>query len=177
MSRYRSNRAPRTPCEVSYSAASHRRRRFCELPAPGRVKSCRLLRPVRSWGLAGRARTLGMPGLPGGAIVLGMPIPGVLGCMAPGVAGVSVCASRASLDMRNIASISGTVFMVLFSVRDKRRHSHDGAAAACETRAAGRVEVRRLAGVRRRSLEYAIREPFKRHSKHAYDMLLGALRA
>jgi hypothetical protein len=58
-------------------------------------------------------------------MVVGRPGIGVLGCMAPGVAGVSVCAGTASLDMRNIASIRGTVFMALFSVRDKRSHSHD----------------------------------------------------
>lgn len=121
----------------THLSASHRRRKSCELLAPGRVKSCRLLRPVRSCGLAGRARTLGMPGLPGGAMVLGRPGIGVVGCMAPGVAGVNDCASTASLDTRNIASIRGTVFMVLFSVRDRRRHSHDCARATCERRAAG----------------------------------------
>jgi len=70
-------------------------------------------------------------------MVLGRPGIGVVGCMAPGVAGVNVCASTASLDTRNIASIRGTVFMVLFFVKDKRRHSHDCDRAICERRAAG----------------------------------------
>jgi hypothetical protein len=52
-------------------------------------------------------------------MLLGMPSPGVLGCRVPGVAGISVCASTASLAARNTANTIGTVFMVLFSVRGR----------------------------------------------------------